>query len=52
MPQNVIGVDVAKDWIDVFDRAAGRSIRITTQASSLRAFAHKHGDALFVLEPV
>ncbi len=50
MPQNVIGVDGAKDWIDVFDRAAGRSIRIRTQASSLRAFAHKHGDALFVLE--
>lgn len=50
MPQNVIGVDVAKDWIDIFDRRAGRCRRIDTTPSALHAFARKHADALFVFE--
>jgi transposase len=35
-----LGVDVAKDWIDVFDPETGRARRIETTAAKLRAFAH------------
>lgn len=37
--RNVLGVDVATDWIDVFDPSNDRSVRIAT--SDLRSFARK-----------
>lgn len=39
LPQTYIGVDVAKDWIDVCDTAASRQERIPTDRRSLRRFA-------------
>lgn len=50
MPQRVLGVDVAKDWIDVFDNAAQTFERIATDEASLAAFAHSCGDAFVVYE--
>lgn len=50
MHHNVIGVDVAKEWIDIFDRAGGLSFRLTTAPSALRSFVRKHADAFFVFE--
>lgn len=50
MPHNVIGVDVAKDWIDVFFHQSGKSIRIKTTPSALKAFASKHTDAYIIFE--
>lgn len=46
--RNVLGVDVAKDWIDVFDLEADRSIRILTPR--IPAFVRKLGDVFVVLE--
>jgi transposase len=37
--QNVLGVDVAKDWIDICDLASGRTRRIGTTPRALKAFA-------------
>jgi transposase len=46
--QHILGVDVAKDWIDVFDPCAERSVRIAT--SALKAFARRLGSVLVVFE--
>jgi transposase len=47
--RNVLGVDVAKDWIDVFDASKDSSIRLSTD--SLAAFAQSlPGDAFVVFE--
>lgn len=45
---HVLGVDVAKDWIDVFDPSTERAIRIPTPR--LKAFARQLGDGLVVFE--
>lgn len=37
--QNVLGVDVAKDWIDICDLASGQIHRIETKPRTLKAFA-------------
>jgi transposase len=37
--QNILGVDVAKDWIDICDLASGRIRRIGTKPRTLKAFA-------------
>lgn len=50
MPQNVIGVDVAKDWIDACWLRSGKAARIETTPSSLKAFAAKAAGALVVFE--
>lgn len=39
LPRHVLGVDVARDWIDVCDPALGEVRRIATTPSALRAFA-------------
>lgn len=36
MPQNYIGVDVAKNWIDIFDAETGEHRRIETKKTDLR----------------
>lgn len=47
--RNVLGVDVAKDWIDVFDLEGNRSIRIDT--ARIEAFTHSLApDAFIVFE--
>ncbi len=48
--QNVIGVDVAKDWIDVFDPSTGCARRIEMTSRALKAFAARCAGALVVLE--
>ena len=48
MARNIIGVDVAKDWIDAFHASRGRAERVAT--SRLAAFARACGDALVVFE--
>jgi transposase len=50
LPQTYIGVDVAKDWIDVFDPSTSRHERISTDSLSLRRFAAAVGKAIVVLE--
>lgn len=39
LPRHVLGVDVARDWIDVCDPALGEVRRIKTTPSALSAFA-------------
>lgn len=46
--QNILGVDIAKDWIDVFDLSTKVSTRIST--CDLRAFTHGLGDVFVVFE--
>lgn len=50
LPQTYIGVDVAKDWIDVFDPTTSRHERIPTDIRSLRRFAATVGSSIVVLE--
>ena len=47
--QNVLGVDVAKDWIDICD-TAGRLRRIGNTPRALKAFAGRASQALVVFE--
>ncbi len=39
MPQDVIGVDIAKDWIDIFTLSSGRARRIPSTRAALGRFA-------------
>lgn len=50
MPRDVIGVDVAKDWIDVHHLATGESRRIAATGKALTRFAAEAAGALVVLE--
>ena len=49
LPRHVLGVDVAKDWIDVCDPALGEVRRIKTTASALGAFARALPDDAFLV---
>lgn len=48
--RNILGVDIAKDWIDVFDPASGRARRIDTTSRALKAFAAGAQGAFIVCE--
>lgn len=49
--QNVVGVDVAKDWIDICDLASGKIARIATTPRALKAFtARLSKESLVVFE--
>lgn len=50
MPQNYIGVDVSKGWIDAHDLATGRSERIEMTKPALARFAKSAKGAIVVLE--
>lgn len=50
LPQDFIGVDIAKDWIDVFHLSTARRDRIATTKQALARFAKAAGQALVVLE--
>lgn len=50
LPQDVIGVDIAKDWIDVFFLSARRAERMPMATAELRAFAARARGALVVFE--
>ena len=47
--QNVLGVDVAKDWIDICDLASGKTRRTDTSARALKAFAANLAKDSFVV---
>lgn len=54
MPQDVIGVDVSKDWIDCHRLSDGRAWRVPTGKTALRRFAASVASAagmLVVFEP-
>ena len=50
MPRNYIGVDVAKNWIDIFDAETGEHRRIETSKADLLSFARTLGDRIVVFE--
>lgn len=50
MHEDFIGVDVAKDWIDIHELGTGRARRIGTTARELRAFATEAEGGLVILE--
>lgn len=50
LPQDVIGVDIAKDWIDVFFLSTGWAERVPMATAELRAFAARARGALVVFE--
>jgi len=50
LPQDFIGVDIAKDWIDVFHLATGRRERIAMTGPALGRFARSAHGALVVFE--
>jgi transposase len=50
LPQEVLGVDVAKDWIDVFRHSTGCRERVATTRAALARFARAARGALVVLE--
>lgn len=50
IPQEVIGVDVSKDWIDCHRLSTGEKQRVSTAPAMLRRFAAKASSALVVFE--
>jgi len=50
LPQDFIGVDIAKDWIDVFRLSSGGRERIAPTGPALARFARSARGALVVLE--
>jgi transposase len=50
LPQDFIGVDIARDWIDVFRLSTGARERVATTGPALARFARSAGGALVVLE--
>jgi len=50
MTDDIIGVDIAKDWIDIHRLSTGQSKRIATTRSAPARFAAQVGDVLVVLE--
>lgn len=50
MTQSCIGVDVSKDWIDVFDGRDGSERKIATERGALRRFTRQAAGTLVVLE--
>jgi transposase len=49
LPRHVLGVDVAKDWIDVCDPALAEVRRITTEPRVLRAFVRALPEGAFLV---
>ena len=50
MTQDIIGVDIAKDWIDIHRLSSGQSKRIASTRSALARFAAQSAGSLLVLE--
>lgn len=50
MTQDIIGVDIAKDWIDIHRLSDGRGRRIRCAAAELERFASEVSGALVVFE--
>jgi len=50
LPRHVLGVDVARDWIDTFDLASGEARRIATRPADLKALAARLEGVFVVFE--
>jgi hypothetical protein len=50
LPRDVLGVDVAKNWIDVFAPATGSRQRVATTQAALAGFAEAAAGAFVVFE--
>jgi transposase len=50
LPQDVVGVDIAKDWIDCHRLSTGEAWRVDTSPRALRRFAARASGALVVFE--
>ena len=50
LPQNYIGVDIAKDWIDVFHASSSKHERITMTKQSLARFVRAAKGCLVICE--
>jgi len=50
MTQDIIGVDIAKNWIDIHRLSSGQSKRIAATRSALARFTAQVGDVLVVFE--
>ncbi len=50
VPQDFIGVDIAKGWIDVFSLTTSKHERIATTKQALARFARRANGALVILE--
>jgi transposase len=50
LPQDIIGVDISKDWIDCHRLSSGSRQRVRTTPAMLRRFAAKAAGALVVFE--
>lgn len=50
MTHDIIGVDIAKDWVDLHTLSSGQSKRLATTRSALARFATQAGGALVVFE--
>lgn len=50
LPREVLGVDVAKDWIDIFALSTGGRQRVATTKAALAAFARAAVGAFVVFE--
>ena len=50
LPQDIVGVDVAKDWIDWHRLSTGEKQRVSTTPAALRRFAATTAGALVVFE--
>ena len=50
LPQDFIGVDIAKDWIDVFYLSTSKHERISTTKQALARFAKAAPGSMVILE--
>ena len=50
MTHDIIGVDIAKDWIDIHTLSSGQGKRLAASRSALARFAARVGDVLVVME--
>lgn len=50
LPQDIVGVDIAKDWIDCHRLSTGEAWRVDTSPHALRRFAARASGALVVFE--
>ncbi len=50
LPQNIIGVDVAEQWIDAFFNSGNRAERVPVSSAALDDFARRARDHLVVFE--
>lgn len=46
--ERILGVDVAKDWLDVYDAGSGKSIRIDNSTTGIKAWLNDQADLTLI----